>query len=115
MPNLPDVSPAELAKLLEGPQPPRLLDVREPAEFTGELGHIAGAEHLFTASVIAGAFDFSGSGNTAELKTSADIARWYAETTQQDLARLAAAPVETESTVATAGTEEDGFFDQDLS
>jgi uncharacterized damage-inducible protein DinB len=56
--------------------------------------HIAGAEHLFTDSVITGAFDFTASGATAELKTSADVARWYAETTQRDLARLAAAPVE---------------------
>ena len=57
--------------------------------------HIAGAEHLFTDSVITGGFDFTNSGKTAELKTSADVARWYAETTQQDLARLAAVPVET--------------------
>ena len=56
--------------------------------------HIAGAEHLFTNSVITGGFDFTASGATAELKTSADVAQWYAETTQQDLARLAALPVE---------------------
>ena len=56
--------------------------------------HIAGAEHLFADSVITGAFDFTNSGKTAELKTSADVARWYVETTQQDLARLAAMPVE---------------------
>jgi uncharacterized damage-inducible protein DinB len=56
--------------------------------------HIVGAEHLFTESVINGAFDFTNSGRTTELKTSADVARWYAETTQQDLARLAAAPAE---------------------
>lgn len=56
--------------------------------------HIAGAEHLFTLSVISGAFDFTNSGKTAELKTSADVARWYAATSQQDLARLAAAPAE---------------------
>jgi uncharacterized damage-inducible protein DinB len=56
--------------------------------------HIAAAEHLFTESVINGVFDFTGSAKTAELKTSADVARWYAETAQQDLARLAAAPVE---------------------
>jgi uncharacterized damage-inducible protein DinB len=56
--------------------------------------HIAGAEHLFTDSVINGAFDFTNSGRTAELKTSADVAQWYAEVTAQDLARLEAAPVE---------------------
>ena len=56
--------------------------------------HIAGAEHLFTESVINGVFDFTNSGRTAELNTSADVARWYAETSQQDLVRLAAAPAE---------------------
>src|SRR6476660_9247732 len=56
--------------------------------------HIAAAEHLFTESVVNGAFDFTNSGRTAELKTSADVARWYAEVTAQDLARLEAAPVE---------------------
>ena len=56
--------------------------------------HIAGAQHLFLESVVNGVFDFTNSGKTAELTTSADVARWYAETTQQDLARLAAAPAE---------------------
>lgn len=36
-----DISPAELAA--ESPRP-RIIDVREPAEFTGPLGHIPGAE-----------------------------------------------------------------------
>lgn len=31
----------------------RLIDVREPAEFTGELGHIAGAELVPLAGVMA--------------------------------------------------------------
>jgi uncharacterized damage-inducible protein DinB len=56
--------------------------------------HIAGAEHLFTDSVINGLFDFTNAGRTGELQTSADVARWYAETTQQDLARLAALPAD---------------------
>ena len=56
--------------------------------------HIAGAEHRFTEAVINGAFDFTNAGKPAELTNSADIARWYAETSQKDLARLAAAPVE---------------------
>jgi uncharacterized damage-inducible protein DinB len=56
--------------------------------------HIAGAEHLFSLSVINGAFDFTSSGGTAELKTSAEIAQWYAETTRQDLERLTVAPAE---------------------
>jgi sulfur dioxygenase len=34
----------ELKALLDGPNPPRLIDVREPNEWIGELGHIAGAE-----------------------------------------------------------------------
>lgn len=37
------IEPAELARLLAGPQPPKLIDVREPGEFSGELGHIEGA------------------------------------------------------------------------
>ena len=44
--------------------------------------------------MIKGAFDFTNSARTPELKTSADIARWYAETTRQDLERLAAAPAD---------------------
>src|SRR6476620_4224071 len=38
------ITAKELETLLKGPNPPRLIDVREPAEWTGELGHIAGAE-----------------------------------------------------------------------
>ena len=38
------ISAQQLKQLLDGPNPPRLIDVREPAEWTGELGHIAGAE-----------------------------------------------------------------------
>ncbi|MCU1277058.1 MAG: Hydroxyacylglutathione hydrolase [bacterium] len=38
------ISPSELKALLDGPNPPRLIDVREPAEWVGPLGHIAGAE-----------------------------------------------------------------------
>lgn len=37
------VSPLELARWLDSRDPPLLLDVREPEEFTGELGHIAGS------------------------------------------------------------------------
>ncbi len=56
--------------------------------------HIVGAEHRFSDAVINGAFDFSNPGRPAALTNSAEIARWYAETTRQDLARLAAMPVE---------------------
>jgi sulfur dioxygenase len=37
------LSPAEVAARIAGTAAPLLLDVREPAEYTGELGHIAGA------------------------------------------------------------------------
>ena len=37
------VDPAALAKWLAAPAPPLVLDVREPEEFTGDLGHVAGA------------------------------------------------------------------------
>jgi sulfur dioxygenase len=37
------LSPAELAARIDGPNPPVLVDVRESEEFTGELGHITGA------------------------------------------------------------------------
>ena len=56
--------------------------------------HIAAAEHLFSESVINGAFDFANAARAAELTTSADVARWYAEMTRQDLERLAALPAE---------------------
>src|SRR4051812_16576000 len=38
------ITAKELETLLKGDKPPRLIDVREPAEWTGELGHIEGAE-----------------------------------------------------------------------
>jgi len=42
--------------------------------------HIVGAEHRFMEAVVSGAFDFTNTGRPAELQTSADIARWYADT-----------------------------------
>jgi rhodanese-related sulfurtransferase len=41
--SLTEVQAEELAARLEGPSPPILLDVREPEEFVGELGHIRGS------------------------------------------------------------------------
>ena len=38
------ITSLELKQLLDGPNPPRLIDVREPNEWVGELGHIQGAE-----------------------------------------------------------------------
>lgn len=40
---LAEMSPVELAARLRGAPPPILLDVREPEEFVGELGHIEGS------------------------------------------------------------------------
>ncbi len=40
---LPELTPAEVAAHLASPRPPLLLDVREPEEFTSELGHIRGS------------------------------------------------------------------------
>jgi glyoxylase-like metal-dependent hydrolase (beta-lactamase superfamily II)/rhodanese-related sulfurtransferase len=40
---LPELSPADVADRLASARPPLLLDVREPEEFTSELGHIRGS------------------------------------------------------------------------
>jgi len=40
---IPEVEAPELARRLGGAAPPLILDVREPEEFVGELGHIEGA------------------------------------------------------------------------
>lgn len=45
------IPPAELKQLLDGDNPPRLIDVREPNEWISELGHIAGAELMPLGSV----------------------------------------------------------------
>jgi rhodanese-related sulfurtransferase len=49
------ITAQQLKQLLDGPNPPRLIDVREPAEWTGELGHIAGAELMPLGTVQANA------------------------------------------------------------
>jgi len=54
--------------------------------------HIVGAEHRFMEAVVSGAFDFTNTGRPAELQTSADIARWYADTFPRDVERIAALP-----------------------
>src|SRR6185503_2565250 len=54
--------------------------------------HIVGAEHRFMDAVVTGAFDFTNTGRPAELRTSADIARWYAEMFPRDVARITALP-----------------------
>jgi glyoxylase-like metal-dependent hydrolase (beta-lactamase superfamily II)/rhodanese-related sulfurtransferase len=40
---VPETSPGDLAAALARPEPPLVLDVREPEEFVGDLGHVAGA------------------------------------------------------------------------
>src|SRR5258705_13320185 len=54
------ITAAELKQLLDGPNPPRLIDVREPSEWTGELGHIAGAELIPLGTVQANAAKVKG-------------------------------------------------------
>ena len=56
--------------------------------------HIVGAEHLFSTAVVTGAFDFTNGTRPAAHANSAEIARWYAETSAQDLAKLAALPAD---------------------
>ena len=56
--------------------------------------HIVSAEHRFAEAVINGAFDFTNTGRPAELTNSAEVARWYAETSQKDIAQLATVPVD---------------------
>jgi rhodanese-related sulfurtransferase len=41
---LPPVTAAEVSGLIGKPGAPRLLDVREPAEWSSELGHVDGSE-----------------------------------------------------------------------
>jgi uncharacterized damage-inducible protein DinB len=56
--------------------------------------HIVGAEHRFTEAVLSGAFDFSNAGRPPALTNSAEIARWYDDTTREDLVRLEAMPAD---------------------
>ena len=56
--------------------------------------HIVGAEHRFMEAVANGVFDFTNSGRPPELQTSADVARWYADTFPRDAERIGAMPVE---------------------
>jgi uncharacterized damage-inducible protein DinB len=51
--------------------------------------HIAGAEHRFMDAVVNGAFDFT-TPRPDGLTTSADVARWYADTFATDFDRVAA-------------------------
>jgi uncharacterized damage-inducible protein DinB len=57
--------------------------------------HIVGAEHKFLDLVVTGAFDATPAPRPAHLDNSAAIARWYAESSQHDLERVAAVPADT--------------------
>ncbi len=56
--------------------------------------HIVGAEHKFLEFVVVGTFDVTPAPRPAPLDNSAAIARWYAETSQKDLERVAAVPAD---------------------
>ena len=47
-----NITPSELATLVPRP---RIIDVREPDEFVGELGHVPGAELVPLATLLAAA------------------------------------------------------------
>ena len=56
--------------------------------------HIVGAEHRFMDAVVNGAFDFTNTGRPADVRTTADVARWYGETFARDQGRVAALPMD---------------------
>jgi len=56
--------------------------------------HIVGAEHKFLDLVVTGAFDTSPAPRPGHLDSAAAVARWFAETSRADQARVAAAPAE---------------------
>jgi uncharacterized damage-inducible protein DinB len=51
--------------------------------------HIAGAENLFLNGVVSGEFDFAGK-MPDTIRNSADLARWYDETFEKNIARIQA-------------------------
>ena len=61
------LSPSEVKRLIESGEPILLVDVRTPAEFLGELGHIRGAMniplHEFRGAISRGKKSFSVPGN----------------------------------------------------
>lgn len=52
--------------------------------------HIASAEHRFLNGVASGEFNYNGPVRPDSARTGADVARWYAESFQANLARLSA-------------------------
>jgi uncharacterized damage-inducible protein DinB len=61
--------------------------------------HIVGAEHRFMDAVVNGAFDLTPRPRPDDLKSSADISRWYADSFKQDVERVAALSVDALLTV----------------
>jgi uncharacterized damage-inducible protein DinB len=51
--------------------------------------HIVAAEHRFLDGIASGQFDFTPNHRPEDVKTSADIAAWYGETFDADIARVA--------------------------
>jgi rhodanese-related sulfurtransferase len=60
MAKLPPVTASELDALLKSPNPPRLLDVREPHEFVSDLGHVDKSELVPLGTLQANAGKFTG-------------------------------------------------------
>jgi rhodanese-related sulfurtransferase len=54
------ITPAELSQLIASGASLRLLDVREPAEFTSPLGHVEGAELVPLGTLAAAITKFRG-------------------------------------------------------
>jgi uncharacterized damage-inducible protein DinB len=61
--------------------------------------HIVGAEHKFLDCVVTGTFDTTPTPRPAQLATSADVARWYADSFQKDTERVASLPADALVTV----------------
>jgi len=52
--------------------------------------HIVASEHRFLGGIASGAFDFTPNHRPETVHTSADIAKWYEESTAKNLARIEA-------------------------
>jgi uncharacterized damage-inducible protein DinB len=50
--------------------------------------HIVASEHRFLGGIAAGAFDFTANPRPENVKTSADIAKWYGESFEKNLAAI---------------------------